>query len=742
MSRKRNRSRALVPVATKAASGPGVISMMYDAKLTSVRETPQEMMKRFLRAYKVTWFYKAESVISFDVSNLEVELKREDGSVVEVPDRKAEFDSLNPIDQCRRLLDQPNPKQTWRRFIEKWMIRMDMAGNNFWFEDELEEQFGTPKALWNISPARMWPAFSKDGKDIIGWVMDWDNRGGGIPYKADEIIHTSYGSAEDDVFGVGMVESVLHEWEVSKLLTNHIADVLTLGGRLAGMVSPKERSLDENEFQDVLRAWRNISASGDAGRRLLVFPEPVEWTRGSATPQEIGLPGLSEINRTNILSAFPISEFRLGVPMAAGLNSGDTRKHMYREYHEFTLHPRVAILQEIVQKEIVDNFSDAAGEELKFTIKEPDRDDAPSLLEKAAAFRALLNLGFDPEAIIPAVGLHTIKWDPLLLQNMIAQAFLGATEAAGQEGAASAVPGLNNPDHVPALAASGKLQTRLPNPLLAGDVGQRINVNDTSRKDNVTVSQSVTTQRKATRFGDVLSDEERKIMRQRMQKEIGSYLSDQRGRIIERVRKSWPSQKASRKAFGEDEGWWAAVEDQELASRLRDFVKGITIAAMEGVSTSMDRVITRQQVDGILRDAEAQIADDVKFINEHTRQAIRNLLVEGARRGYSVNQVVDGVPDEGFSGLQNLLLENGNDVWGDWRAETIARTELLSAFNRGNLLAWNELGVTHVQAHDGDYDADCKARDGEVFPIESAMNLRDHPNGTLGWSPLPRDGGI
>lgn len=741
--------RELVPVTPsgqKAATGLGVISMTYNPPLESLRNTPQEMMKKFLKAYKVGWFYKAESAISFDVSNLEISLKDEAGNEIEVPPKEKRWESLNPIEQLRRLLDRPNKDVSWREFIEKSIIRYDLAGNAFWYYDEIDEIDGTFTGVYNISPVRMYPA--KKGIKVIGWVVDYDERGGGTPFSLEEIEHLSAGSADDEVFGVGVVESVLYEWEVNQLLPKHVADVLTLGGRLAGMVSPKDRSLGEDEFQDTLRAWRQIATSGDAAKRLLVFPEPIEWTRGAATPQEIGLPGINELNRTNILSAFPISEFRLGVPQESGLNSGDTRKHMFREHWEFSIHPRVAMLNQKIQHGWVDKFAERAGEVLTFEIKEPNRDDAPTLLEKSAAFRALMNLGFDPESIIPAVGLEHIKWDPALLEEMIMQAFLGATEAGGQEGSASQVPGLGSDSHINRQQRNnaGNTQSqnnatkpvRLPNPLLAGDVGQRIFVNDSNRKDNVTVSQSVTTQRKAATMSgdgrDILPGVTRKATRA-----LKGFLAEQQQRIIGNIRETWPTRKPARKAYPEQEWWNDALEDAELRDAIEEFVNNAALAALTNVSNSLDRILTNDLATKALNQSWDYTLQDVNTINQTTKETIQDALRTAAQRGYSVKQVIDGVKAENYAGIQSILLDNDQAVWGDWRAEVIARTEMGKAYNRSNLLGYAELGVTHVRAKDGDFDAVCRARDGQPFSIQEALLIHDHPNGTLDWVPMARD---
>jgi hypothetical protein len=123
-------------------------------------------------------------------------------------------------------------------------------------------------------------------------------------------------------------------------------------------------------------------------------------------------------------------------------------------------------------------------------------------------------------------------------------------------------------------------------------------------------------------------------------------------------------------------------------------------------------------------------------INETTRSAIVDTLTEGTRRGYSIQQLVHGVPDEAFGGLHELKLANGGPAWDTLRAETIARTETMLAYNEAALRGYGEFNVTKVEAIDGDDDDQCAARDGRTYSLDEALAISDHPNGTLDWVPV------
>ena len=127
--------------------------------------------------------------------------------------------------------------------------------------------------------------------------------------------------------------------------------------------------------------------------------------------------------------------------------------------------------------------------------------------------------------------------------------------------------------------------------------------------------------------------------------------------------------------------------------------------------------------------------------NKNVKQAVQTAL----ERGYSIEQLARGVLDDDFKGLRSLLTET------EARSRMIARTEVMQAQNMTSVGFYKEQGFEFVMADDGGDDDDnyvpvgdpygytCSQRNGQVYTVNSAMNVDDHPNGTLNWIPMPRD---
>ena len=141
----------------------------------------------------------------------------------------------------------------------------------------------------------------------------------------------------------------------------------------------------------------------------------------------------------------------------------------------------------------------------------------------------------------------------------------------------------------------------------------------------------------------------------------------------------------------------------------------------------------------------AQAPMRAEMIHRTTSKAIGRAIGIGLERGYSIEQLARGVPDEKFPGIRSIVGEAEN------RARLIARTEVMRTQNQTTTGFYKEQGFAYVQADDVDGDPDdnyidpgdpygrtCAERHGQVYTLEDAQNIDDHPNGTLNWIPMPR----
>ena len=148
----------------------------------------------------------------------------------------------------------------------------------------------------------------------------------------------------------------------------------------------------------------------------------------------------------------------------------------------------------------------------------------------------------------------------------------------------------------------------------------------------------------------------------------------------------------------------------------------------------------------VVQSALTQAPTRASLIHRTSHRNIGRAIEIALERGYSIEGLARGVPDDNFPGLRSLLTET------EKRARLIARTEIMRTQNQTSVGFYREQGFGYVRADDPDGDPDdnyvdpgdpygrtCRERHGQVYSLEDARNIDDHPNGRLNWLPMPQD---
>jgi SPP1 gp7 family putative phage head morphogenesis protein len=170
---------------------------------------------------------------------------------------------------------------------------------------------------------------------------------------------------------------------------------------------------------------------------------------------------------------------------------------------------------------------------------------------------------------------------------------------------------------------------------------------------------------------------------------------------------------------GDTSVWFPTSKyNRDLTSALQGHLSGVADTVNTHIRTILPTmgkagppVAQAAAVERVLRRGAARVSK----INETTRQAIADVIAET---------------------LANDSVSGGISLFDEYRAEMIARTEVMDAYNSAALGSYTEAGIEQVQAIDGDGDEECAARDGEIFDVDEADGIEDHPNGTLDWVPV------
>lgn len=735
------RTRALTTAAgtlehSSAASkagpiGPGAGPLMTEWRLPTM--LPTDPGQRMRSAWKigegVAYVFAAERVISGRIAGMAPtdpddtnpvgwHLEDPDGETIDddygdVVAREA-FQVLAKPMAALSLDEAGGMRQSRRQQWELTSRHAGLCGTAYWVLDQMDG-WGFPRAILYCRPDRLTPKLGPQG-GLAEWRLDVGAIGNpnGTPIPREEVVPFYLQAPNEGYVATGLVEAALVKAQLNGAIDRYFTQVIAGGGRLSGIVSPRDGRIDdENTYQQMVRDWRNVTEGPEAAKRLQVIRAPIDFIKTVNTPAEMGLIDLMTRNRDDLLALWGVPYSQVGGSPAAGMGMGEARDSDRQALWENAIIPRLVMLQEPIQ-ELLDRLEPAIGWAPRFVWDLPELEPESTRYDRAKKTetvaltnrerRALLGLapfpdGPDGKPILGSTGipLNDEVWVPALITPM-------------------------SFDPAPPPAPTIVMPFGAPPPQPQGETeAEQQQDEDAEAVESGDATMLAAKAKLPAGLGRLRTSIDKRVT-PALQRAVQGVLDQQRTDVAKRVRKNW---QRIQDHPDDEQAWWNESKwNASMASTVKPALAGVG----EMVGTHIEQVMgagkaslgstAKRVVDRMLMRGAARVTR----INETTRDGLRKLLGDAIAKGLSPAEAGDLV--EAWSGFD------------EYRAERIARTELMFAYNGAALESYGTLGVGQVQAIDGDDDPECAERDGQVYSVAEASLIEDHPNGTLDWVPL------
>jgi hypothetical protein len=375
--------------------GAGVLNTEFLLPMMLPTDHAQRMGQAIKMGREVAYIRKAEGVISDKIGSMAWHLEDPDGETIDekYSDPKAvEAFALLDDPMAEMDIEDVGTKYSRGRIWEITSRHMGLAGCGAWFLDRMDD-FGIPTAICYVRPDRLTPDLENKIK-LVGWKLDVrPGNPNGTPLTREEIRLFVLETPDEGVFPPGLVESALTKAMLNGAIDQHFAAVLKAGGRLAGILAPKQGAIeDDGIYNQMVRDWRNITEQPESARRLQVVRAPIEFVKTAASMAELEIAKLMELNRNDLLNIWGVPLSQIGGSSPAGLNSGDVRKYDEAALWQNAIHPRLGEFAETIQT-ILDRWKPYMGWAPKLILEEPEFDDDSPRYDKVqkAQFISLTN---------------------------------------------------------------------------------------------------------------------------------------------------------------------------------------------------------------------------------------------------------------------------------------------------------------------------------------------------------------
>ena len=609
------------------------------------------------------------------------------------------------------LTSKPNPTSDWYSFVETLVTYLMVAGNTYTLKER--NRSGKISALYHLRPDRVRIIGGDHGAEGYIYTVG----GKDYPIPREDICHLALPNPGGDLYGLSPLQVLARNVNLDLNMTDFAKVYFQNAGVPSGLLKLKRRLNTQEEASVIRSRWRSQFGGRNNFHRIAILDEDADYVPMAHAPKDMALTELHDLTESRICAVFGVPAILVGANVGLQRSTYSNYREARMAFHSETLEPMVSRILRHLNRNL---FDDYPGNE--------------TLTVDWAEMRSGLD---DREAMTSRV------------TGLFAGGILTLNEAREQLGLQAVTAGAIR--RIPAAIFEVAEGTPAPVAIGAAPVEESLPIGTLKEWEDLPALKAPRVARRAGILRRQLL-EDREEETDQMAKRVQRHFRGLRNRV-DGILGRWMERTSSdSKDFppGFDPSMLdlpdgipdlQAIIEQAMTRMSKKTVDAINATGLAGTLEWTEQL---PFVQSVLVQAPARAA----IIHRTTNRAIQRGVTIALENGYSIAQLARGVPtaDPPFPGLRSILTETEN------RSRTIARTEVMRTQNQTSVGFYKEQGFSYVRADDIDGDPDdnyidpgdpygrtCAERHGQIYTVEDAQNIDDHPNGTLNWQPMPRN---
>ena len=607
------------------------------------------------------------------------------------------------------LTTRPNPNSDWYSFIESLVTFLMVAGNAYTLKER--SRSGKIAALYHLRPDRMRIIGGDHG--AAGYIYSVSGTDYSLP--VEDVCHLALPNPGGDLYGLSPLQVLARNVNLDLNMTDFAKVYFQNAGVPSGLLKLKRRLNTQEEASVIRSRWRSQFGGRNNFHRIAILDEDADYVPMANNPKDMALPELHDLTESRICAVFGVPAILVGANVGLQRSTYSNYREARMAFHSETLEPMVSRILRHFNRNM---FSEYPGNEM--------------LTVDWAQMRSGLD---DREAMTTRV------------TGLFAGGILTLNEAREQLGLEAVDDGAVR--RIPSSVFEVGEGAMAPIAVDEAPVEESLSIDTLKETVKATALKAPRVARRAGLLRRQLL-EDREEETDALSPRVQRYFRGLRNRV-DGIMGRWMERTSSdSKEF--PPGFPA---DDLLPTNAIPDLTEIIRRAMERMSKRTVDAINANGLAGTLEWSErlpfvqsvlVQAPTRATMIHRTTNRTIGRAVAMALERGYSIEQLARGVPDDQFPGLRSILTET------EKRARMIARTEIMRTQNHTSVGFYKEQGFAYVRADDVDGDPDdnyidpgdpygrtCIERHGQIYTVEDAGNIDDHPNGTLNWQPMPRN---
>ena len=623
------------------------------------------------------------------------------------------------------LINHPNETDDWYSFIENLVTYLMVAGNAYIYKER--NRSNKVSGLYLLRPDRVRIVGASYG--AAGYVYDVGGKDHHI--EPADLCHLSLPNPGADLYGLSPLQVLSRIVNLDLNMTDFAKVYFQNAGVPSGLLKLKRRLNTQEEAATIRSRWRSQFGGKNNFHRVAILDEDAEYQQMASAPKDMAMSEMHDLTESRICAVFGVPAILVGANVGLQRSTYSNYREARLTFHSETLEPLVGRVLRYLNHHL---FSEYAGNETltaDWSAMRASLDDKADQTNRVNSLytggvitlnEARSQLGYD------ALGDGDVRRIPAAMFEIadgdsMAPIAVGAAPAAVEQSR-----GL-----YPTKETSNPW--RLIDPIGQGQMGPQ----EKAPLPRPAPRGAMT----ARRLG-----EDRETETDFMLPKLQRYFRGIRNRIDGVLGRYMERGTDQTKAFPFNiDDLLPTVEIQGLAEIIRASTARVSRKTFDIINDSgVAGTLDWDEKLPVVQSALTQAPTRASMIHRTTFKNVSRAVEIALERGYTIEGLARGVPNDNFPGLRSLLTETEN------RSRLIARTEIMRTQNQTSVGFYQEQGFQYVRADDPDGDADdtyidpgdpygrtCAERNGQVYTLDQARNIDDHPNGRLNWLPMPRD---
>ncbi len=316
-------------------------------------------------------------------------------------------EKLEPEHPLSKLVQRPNPSQSWREFQQAQTIYLNLTGDAFTYIDRKGSVAGVPSALYSMNPQRIFIVPEKGKKSVVGYVYVPENASNfeGIPIAPQDMMHVKLPNPLDSLDGLGYglspLSSAARSADVDNTITEFLQVFFERGAVNTGLITT-DISLDDAMLARIRLRWNEIYGGFKrwGENNIGVLDSGSKYENIMLPFDQMGFETQDERNEARILGPFGVPGIlimsRLGVKASTLANFEQARQ----QFWEDTMRPELLLHEDEYSYYL--QSDDGGFVAFDFSDVPAFQKDAPQLV---TAWATLFDRGYTRNAAAEAVGL-------------------------------------------------------------------------------------------------------------------------------------------------------------------------------------------------------------------------------------------------------------------------------------------------------------------------------------------------